>query len=130
MNQEELFARQVCRVLDRETQNLDHEIVERLRAARERALQRQRVLVPKTVLVGADGTALMDGNEGRHPLRIWLAMLALLIGVGLAYVWNGYNQASENEEIDSALLADDLPPHAYLDKGFQAWLEQDSASGD
>ncbi|WP_131111944.1 DUF3619 family protein [Sulfuricystis thermophila] len=130
MNQEELFARQVCRVLDRGTLNLDHEIVERLRAARERALQHQRVLVHKTVLVGADGTALMDGDEERHPLRTWLAMLALLLGVSLAYVWNGYTAATENEEIDSALLADDLPPHAYLDKGFQAWLEKDPSSGD
>ena len=26
--------------------------------------------------------------------------------------------------IDSALLADDLPINAYLDKGFQAWLSE------
>ena len=57
------------------------------------------------------------------------AMLALLLGVSMAYVWNGYSQASENEEIDSALLADDLPPSAYLDKGFQAWLEKDALAG-
>lgn len=130
MNQEELFARQVCRVLDRGTQNLDHAIVECLRAARERALQHQRVAVAKPVIVGAGGTALMSGDEARHPLRTLLAMLALLLGVGLTYVWNGYDQATENEAIDSALLADDLPPHAYLDKGFQAWLEKDSPSGD
>lgn len=130
MSQEELFARQVCRVLDRGAQNLDHEIVERLRAARERALQHQRVLVHQTALVGAGGTALMGDHDERHPLRTLLAMLALLVGVTLAYVWNGFNQATDNEAIDSALLADDLPPHAYLDKGFQAWLEKDSSSGD
>jgi hypothetical protein len=33
-------------------------------------------------------------------------------------------KAAENEEIDSALLADDLPINAYLDKGFQAWLSE------
>ncbi|NWG31505.1 MAG: DUF3619 family protein [Rhodocyclaceae bacterium] len=130
MSQEEMFARQICHVLDRGAQSLDLEIVERLRAAREQALQHQRVIAHKAVLVGADGTALLAGDEDRHPLRTWLAMLALLLGVGLAYVWNGFNQASECEAIDSALLADDLPPHAYLDKGFQAWLEKDSSSGD
>lgn len=130
MNQEELFARQVCRVLDRGMLSLDHEIVERLRAARERALQHQRVVIHEAALVGAGGTALMSGDEERHPLRTLLAMLALLLGACLAYVWNGYNQATEHEAIDSALLADDLPPHAYLDKGFQAWLEQDSSSRD
>lgn len=129
MSQEELFARQVCRVLDRGTQSLDHEIAERLRAARERALQHQRVVVHQTALVGAGSTALLGDHEERHPLRTLLAMLALLVGVTLAYVWNGFNQATDNEAIDSALLADDLPPHAYLDKGFQAWLEKDSSSG-
>ncbi|MFN3884055.1 MAG: DUF3619 family protein [Rhodocyclaceae bacterium] len=130
MNQEELFARQICRILDHGTQNLDHETVERLRAARERALQHQRVAIHEPTVVGADGTALLGGGEERHPLRTVLAMLALLLGVSLAYVWNGYHQATENEAIDSALLADDLPPHAYLDKGFQAWLERDSSSRD
>lgn len=130
MNQEELFARQICHVLDRSTQNLDHEIAERLRAARERALQHQRVAIHETTVASADGAVLLGSGEERHPLRTALAMLALLLGVALAYVWNGYNQASENEAIDSALLADDLPPHAYLDKGFQAWLEKDSSSGD
>jgi hypothetical protein len=42
------------------------------------------------------------------------------------YYWNHFEQAAENEEVDSALLSDDLPPAAYLDKGFQAWLERSS----
>lgn len=133
MNPEELFARQICRVLDRGAQNLDPVIVERLRAARERALQHQRVLVHRPVWVGAGGTALLAGDDERHPARpllTWLAMLALSLGVALAYVWNGFKQADEYEAIDSALLADDLPPHAYLDKGFQAWLEKDASSKD
>ncbi|MFN3567203.1 MAG: DUF3619 family protein, partial [Burkholderiaceae bacterium] len=86
MNQEELFARQICRILDRGTQDLDHEIVERLRAARERALQHQRVAIQEPAVVSADGTALLGGGEERHPLRTALAILALLLGVGLAYV--------------------------------------------
>jgi hypothetical protein len=80
-------------------------------------------------IVGAGGTALLGGDEEKHPLRTALAILALLIGVSLSYYWNGFSQASENEAIDSALLADDLPPNAYLDKGFQAWLEKDSPAG-
>lgn len=71
----------------------------------------------------------MGSDEEKHPLRTLLAMLALLLGVSLAYYWNGFSQASDNAAIDTALLADDLPPNAYLDKGFQAWLEKDSPAG-
>jgi hypothetical protein len=129
MSREEQFARQLCRVLDRGTEELDHGITERLRAARERALQYQHIATFSPAIVGADGTALLGGDEEKHPLRTVLAILALLIGVSLSYYWNGFSQASENEAIDSALLADDLPPNAYLDKGFQAWLEKDSPAG-
>lgn len=130
MSREEQFARQICHVLDRGTEKLDHGIAERLRAARERALQRQHAFVPSPAIVGAGGTALLGGDDEKHPLRTALAILALLLGVVFSYYWNGLSQADENEAIDSALLADNLPPTAYLDKGFQAWLEkQDSPAG-
>jgi predicted metal-dependent phosphoesterase TrpH len=127
MKPEERFARQLCRVLDQGTRDLDHSITERLRAGRERALQQQVATAEAFTIVGAGGTAVSFGGD-RHPLRTMFAILALLLGVSLAYYWNGFNQANENEEIDSALLADDLPPNAYLDRGFQAWIEKSPAS--
>lgn len=130
MNPEEQFARQLCRVLDRGTGELDPLIGERLRASRERALAQRAVAAESIAIVGAGGAALrLGGNDERHPLRTLFAILALLLGVSVAYYWNAFEQASENEEIDSALLADELPPNAYLDKGFQAWLEKDSPAG-
>lgn len=123
MNHEERFARQLCRVLDRGAQTLDPAVGERPRAARERALAPRAATAENVEILGAGGAALrLGGNGDRHPLRSLLAALALLLGVGLAYYWNAFEQAGENEEIDSALLADDLPPKAYLDPGFQAWL--------
>ena len=122
------FARQICRVLDQGTRTLDASIAERLRAARERALLRQPVAVEAFAIVGAGGTAHLGGDTF-HPLRTLLALLALILGVSVTYYWNGFSSASENEEIDSALLADDLPPNAYLDRGFQAWLEKHSPAG-
>jgi len=128
MNTEQRFARQLCQALDQGTSALDASIAERLRAARERALERQHVLVAETQIVGAGGTALLHGHENEHhPIRMLFAILALLLGFSLAYYWNGFSQANENEAIDSALLADDLPPNAYLDRGFQAWIDQDTS---
>ena len=131
MTPEDRFAQQLCRVLDQGASNLDSGIAERLRAARERALHHQSVAAGTVAIVGAGSTALHLGNdEEKHPLRTLLAIVALLIGVTLAYYWNGLEQANEHEEIDSALLADDLPPGAYIDKGFQAWLDKHSPAAD
>jgi hypothetical protein len=127
MKPEERFARQLCRVLDQGTRDLDHSITERLRAGRERALQQQVATAEAFAIVGAGGTAVSFSGGDRHPLRTMFAILALLLGVSLAYYWNGFTQANENVEIDSALLADDLPPNAYLDRGFQAWIEKSPA---
>lgn len=124
MSREEQLARQICHVLDRGTEKLDHGIAERLRAARERALQRQRVakLSPAPAIVGAGGTALLGGDEEKHPLRTLVLILAIALGMAMSFYWNSFEQVDRNETIDSAILADDLPPNAYLDPGFQAWL--------
>jgi hypothetical protein len=130
MSPEEQFSRHVCRVLDRGTRELDPMIVERLRATRERALAHQSSAVEATTILGAGSTAIqLGGDDQNHPLRTFFLILALLLGVGIAYYWNGFDQATEYEEIDSALLADELPPNAYLDRGFQAWLEKRSPDG-
>ena len=60
--------------------------------------------------------------------RSLLTAMALILGATGTYYWNAFEQAREYEEIDSALLADELPPSAYLDRGFQAWLERASDS--
>lgn len=128
MSPEEQFARQICRMLDEGNQNLAPGVTERLRAARERALARQPVEVVEThQIVGAGGTAHLGhfgrhGDEHGHPWRTLLAIIMLVIGMSVAYYWNSFAEADENEEIDSALLADELSPKAYLDPGFQAWL--------
>lgn len=135
MSTEAEFSRQICRALDQGARTLDADIAERLRAARERALQQVPVMIETHTLVGAGGAARLGlGGTGRnghddhaHPIRTLLAIMGLILGVFIAYHWNGFLQAGENEEIDSALLADDLPPKAYLDQGFQAWLDKNSS---
>lgn len=126
MSPEEKFVRRFCHLLDQGNMNLDPVIAERLRAARVRAVDRQcaEAVDAPAQIVGAGGTArLGEGSTpGSHPWRTLFMILALLLGMSAAYYWNGFEQANENEEIDSALLADDLSPKAYLDPGFQAWL--------
>ncbi len=137
MNPEQQFARQICRILDLGTRSLERDILENLRAGRERAIQRRLAVAHNfadLTIVGAGGTALKLGpDRGRRGLGTLLSIVALVLGVSFSYYWNGFSQASTNVEVDSALLAGDLPPSAYLDRGFQAWLEtlsENSSSGE
>jgi hypothetical protein len=99
------------------------QVAERLRQARELALERQRP-EPAPALAWAENVIGQLGGWGGLALRVLLP-LALLAGTGAAiYSWQQSQRAAEVEEIDSQLLTDDLPIDAYLDRGFQNWLKK------
>ena len=105
---------------------LDADVAVRLHRARQAALDRQRVPVAGLRLAGL-GRGL-DMQFGAHA-RTFAALLALTLGIVGTNYWNTLTQIQQHEEIDSALLVDDLPPSAYLDEGFDEWLETEADSG-
>jgi len=102
---------------------LPPDIVFRLGQSREKALalhaSRRRAPIALFQLVGFPGS-------GQHWLRdvitpaLGIVMLAVVATVAGQYSANANH--SEVIEIDSALLTDDLPIDAYLDRGFTAWV--------
>lgn len=124
-NDESILIAKIKQVLDDGTTRLGRGTAARLYQSRQKALARQRVPVAALSLAGIGHFASSALGEN---VRALLAAFALVIGVAGTYVWTHFEQAAENEEIDSALLADDLPPAAFLDKGFQAWLDHSSPS--
>lgn len=125
MNEELKLTYRVRQALNQGAEGLDPQVVARLRQARMDALAHQKVAVGGLRLAGVGhmATEFLPAYG-----RTFIAAFALLLGVAFTYVWTHFEQAAENEEIDSALLADDLPPAAYLDKGFQAWLDRSQQS--
>jgi hypothetical protein len=105
---------------------LDAGAAERLRAARERALARQRP-EPASGLAWADNVVGNLGGWGSVSLRVLLPFAILIAGVGGAYTWQQIQRADELADIDARLLTDDLPIDAYLDRGFQNWLKKTSS---
>ena len=95
----------------------------RLRAARERALERQK---PES----APGLAWTGGVLGRLggfsgiSLRLVVPLIALAIGLAAVYTWEQSQRAAEVEELDAQVLTGELPIDAYLDRGFEAWLKK------
>ena len=109
-------------------------VAERLRAARERALERRRIArEPSLVWAGgvasgpADDVAGGFGGTRGFSLRMLLATALLLAGLFGIYRGQQDQQAAEVEELDAQLLTDDLPIDAYLDRGFEAWLKKVSS---
>jgi hypothetical protein len=106
--------------------DLDAGRLARLKAARERALARQRVTAPVFVLAWADNVMGRFGGPVSLIPRMLLPMAVLVLGLTAVNQWRDSQNAAEIEEIDTAVLTGDLPLDAYLDKGFDAWLKRSS----
>ncbi len=111
------------------TQDLPHDISERLRAGRVRAVSSRKMPVaqPAFSLQMAGAAALLGfGDEGltwRGRLAAALPLLALVAGLVVISVVQQDNRATEIADVDAALLVDDLPPGAYSDPGFAQFLK-------
>lgn len=117
---EQEFAYKIRHVLDHGTDSLGRKTCDKLQEARRVALVRQKAPIAGLSLAGVGQVV---GDVLLPQARTLAALLALAVGVVGTYYWNNFQQAAENEEIDSALLADDLPINAYLDHGFRTWLD-------
>jgi len=106
--------------------DLDAGKLARLKAARERALARQRLEAPVFVLAWADNVINRFGGVSSFIPKMLLPMAVLVLGLIAINQWRDSQTAAEIEEIDAAVLTGDLPLDAYLDKGFDAWLKRSS----
>lgn len=107
---------------------LDDDVSERLRFAREKALERAQAAraaqAHPIVAVGASGAGLLGGAGGWWVrLGSLLPLVALAAGLLLIQHLHGEAQIAAAAEIDAELLADDLPPAAYSDAGFVEFLK-------
>ena len=112
---------------------LPGDVSERLRFAREQAVSRARDVRRAAVTLGGNvatvspsGAATLSGFGG---FGAWwpraasaLPLLVLVAGFLMIEQWSVREQVLAAAEIDSRLLADDLPPAAYSDTGFAEYL--------
>lgn len=122
---EHQFANRIRQILNQGTR-LEPRIAERLRAARERALERRK-LERETALAWADNVIGRFGGFGGFSFRLLLPMALLVAGLAAIYSWQQEQRAADIEELDAQLLTDDLPIDAYLDRGFETWLKKVSS---
>ena len=123
---EERYAGRLRQALNHGMQDISPATSRRLEAARHLALSRQKQTAPQFILAGAGRGGHFNMGSERPYIRHALSMLALLIGMWMAFYWHSTQYVNALEEVDSALLSDDLPPEAFLDNDFFEWLKSDS----
>jgi len=124
---EERYASRVRQALNHGLRDIPPASARRLEAARHLALSHQKQAVPQMVPAGHHASWFHIATDNRHMRQI-LAVLALLLGMWISFYLDSVNYISALEEMDSALLADDLPPEAFLDNDFLEWLKDDTSA--
>jgi hypothetical protein len=150
------FALRLTARLDDGSQAVGHDVSERLRVARMQAVAAARsARVASTELATAPAAPQLAaqwqlsgagaaGSPGfarhvDHGRRLedkptgwgWriasaLPIIALVAGLWGIHWWQRQQQVDAAADIDMALLADDLPPSAYADPGFEEFLRAGS----
>ncbi|MDU7589568.1 MAG: DUF3619 family protein [Acidovorax sp.] len=127
------FARRVTARLSAGNDDLPYDISERLRAAREQALSKRKVVAPvrqmqtaPAIVHNGRSAALGWGSEGGTWWRALVSavpVMALFVGLLVVNASQDEYGAAEVAAVDAALLTDDLPPSAYADPGFVQYLK-------
>lgn len=126
--QEKNFAYKVRHALNERLDDLPGSVTERLAHARSMAVARKKQKAPVYIAVFKNAFAGMTGapaGQSSWLRRIGLGFPALVLAIGLMGIvhFEEQRQISETATIDMAVLSDELPPAAYTDIGFNAFLE-------
>jgi Protein of unknown function (DUF3619) len=123
MNENDL-ARRIVAQLDRSLAELPTSTAEKLKAVRTAALARYR---PASSWAGRSWVDRLVGSQGlRQGLAVRLVLPVVIVIASLTVLIYWQTSSHVEEELDTGLLAGDLPLHAYIDPGFETWLAHTS----
>lgn len=120
MNEKE-FSEKLKPWLERSAHSLGQIQETRLKAARLRALDAYREPVRLFGLVPMSaGTAQTIQYSFVQRALLFLPLAALLVALAV----QSFRDAPDPGDLDAMLLTQELPPDAYLDPDFRAWLDK------
>ena len=131
MNTDDInFAYKVRHALNERLDTLPASTADRLAQARKAALARKKVDAPARLAqrryAGLPG---LFSNVVLGRLAVAIPLLAMVAGMAGVYHAEEQERIAELAELDAAVLSDELPLTAYLDHGFNAYLEQREQRG-
>lgn len=127
MTNERQLAGKIVKVLETGAQSIDAATAASLAVARQKAVaamaQPGHVATMQPMLAGW-GRVVAFSHQGGY--RFWLPVILLLAALAAALSSTMTTQGNKPIDADALLLASELPPEAYADKEFVAWLENSS----
>jgi hypothetical protein len=114
------LAYKIRHALNANLESLPASTTERLAAARALALSRKKADAPAHK---RSGLASPFGRQWLGRAGFALPLLFLVAGLVGVHQYQEQQQIAEVAELDAAVLSDELPLTAYLDHGFNAYLE-------
>lgn len=124
MNTDDInFAHKVRYALDANLESLPASTTERLAAARALAVSRKKADAPLRKRTGFGRLAALFTFEPMDFARAAMPVLVVVAGLAGMYQYQEQERIAELAELDAAVLSDELPLTAYLDHGFNAYLE-------
>lgn len=122
---DERVGRFIKQQLNQSLNDIPDDVTNRLAMARMSALARQKQTVPAYSFAGTIGNFF---NAETRYFKHLLAGLVLLAGLSM-YAYNESElYIQEAVDVDSALLADEIPIGAYMDRDFVSWLEENESN--
>ena len=127
------FGQAAIALLQQGTQLLDPKIRNRLYEARLQALRSQKI--PGRLFWHRGFASAVGGHSGNHTssntnpgsalnVLMWLAASAVVIFSLMAITdWQQESRLQDLAVLDAAILTDEVPPNAYADSGFLAFLK-------
>jgi len=130
-----VFAYQVRRALDEKISELPKSTLDRLGAARKLAIARKKpesvayAVAPQRRFAGVSsggrsGNPFSNSMSWLLRVGIIVPLLVLVIGAFGIYQYEEERRIDELAELDAAVLSDELPLSAYLDHGFDTYLNK------
>ena len=123
---EERYGNRIRQALNHGIKDISPAAARRLEAARHQALARQKQSATELVVAGNSRGSFHFGLGMPYAKQI-LAIMALLLGMWISFYLDSVHYITQLEEVDSALLSDDLPPEAFMDNDLFEWLQDDSS---
>jgi hypothetical protein len=123
---EQEFAKRVTRLLNAQSENLSGDVQLRLRDARTLAVSRAK---PEPIFVAQLQTTQRGYRNSSWNKPIWsftgwlLPVTVVVLGLIAITEWQEDLRINDIANVDIALLTDDVPPDAFVDNGFMAFLK-------
>ena len=116
---EDDLARRIVDRLEQRLGKLPADVINRLANSRERALRRERMPVSAHIRL----SQWLDSH--RMMFRVALPALFVVMAAGVVFFLQSAS-TQDPFDVETAMLAGELPIHAYTDPGFDAWLQHTS----